>query len=497
MLNSKLIDEIQTEFENWLENERREIASQLKTIPEHAQHNWLQERFEINDRRQPENQPLRLLIDFLFQLVQVKIKHLDSLRSGNLKFRRAFASVRGHSEKEKLILNYAGELGARPRQLGLDAKAFARWFDEEAVLDRYAKRVGQVELMLTFVFSRLTEVIGQVFNLAYKYHFQAASDDDVANQKSLHQRLAGIWKRLNMEARIHDALICDCDHRVHVSVLKCLAAAIGKLPDDLGAELLDHRAMVFIHRVAMDTGSDVWMQCEALSILSSLCFPQALPFLRHRLEHPQDGDDIFVRRHALKLIEQYLLKCLKRVSGRSFVVTPHDSEPSPFVRQKMAKVAFLSTHADAKAQWRSLVFHDPVPQVRAAALLAGIETSTDFGMAMDYLEAIEQCLNNETDSFVLRTAFYCLIQLLDKTADLPANSIRRQKHGERIESAATSSQGNFPNRGRHQRCQRQTTPFGKSTGDSYLLLPANHAPADSPSIDAHSNDSAAMGRTNP
>ncbi len=414
-LNSKLIAEIHADFEEWLETERREINSQLAKIPSHAKRKWLEERFELDDRRRSENRPLRLLTDFLFQYLLLKIKKLDSLKSGNLKFRVAFSKVRDLASREKLILNYAAELGATPAQLRKDARAFSRWFDEEAVIDRYAKRVGQIELVLIFGFSRLSEVIGHVFRLAHKYHFESSPRDEPASSELLRGKLAAIWQRLNIEGKIQDALVYDGDDRVHVAVLNCLARAIGQLPDGLGAELLDPRTLVFIHRAAMENKSNVWIQCSALSVLCALSFGKALPFLKHRLANPQDGDDMFVRRHALQLIERRLRSSLEHAGTRGFELVPTEAEPSPFVRQKIAQVAFLSTHENARKQWKELLLDDPVEQVRAAALLAGIEVPTDSSLTLQYLEVVEQCLSNETSTFVLRTALHCLTNLLRQT----------------------------------------------------------------------------------
>ena len=332
--------------------------------------------------------------------------------------------------REQLILNYAAELGARPAQLSKDARAFSRWFDEEAVMDRYAKRVGKIELVLIFGFNRLSEVIGQVFRLAHQYHFESVSNDDPASPMLLREKLASIWQRLNIEGKIHDALIYDGDERVHVAVLNCLARAIDQLPNGLGAELLDQRTLVFIHRAAMENKSDVWIQCTALSVLCALSFGQALPFLKHRLANPQEGDDMFVRRHALTLIERRLRSSFDHAGLRDFELVPIGKEPSPFVRQKMAIVAFLSTHENARKQWKGLLLDDPVEQVRAAALLAGIEVQTDVNMTLDYLEVVEHCLSCETNSFVLRTALHSLTILLRQTRESGTANATANRTGE-------------------------------------------------------------------
>ena len=53
------------------------------------------------------------------------------------------------------ILNYCKDLGANTRQLAEDKRAFSRYFDRDAVEDRFQKIVGTKELQVYFVCDRL------------------------------------------------------------------------------------------------------------------------------------------------------------------------------------------------------------------------------------------------------------------------------------------------------------------------------------------------------
>ncbi len=430
-LNSHLIAELQSEFDLWLEQTRKEIAAQLKNVPVHAREKWLAERLATNDRRRAENQPIRLLTDFLFQYANQKLEQLKSLKAGNQVFRKTFANLRSAKEKEKLILNYAAELGATRFQLKGDERALERWFDEEAVTDRFARQVGKIELIMAFTYDRISELIDIVFRLAHSYH-----DDEVKAHQGvapfpIEARLTGIWKRINIESRVHDALVYDGDDRVHVAVLKCLCKALSRMPDGLGIEILDPRTLLFIRRAAMESNSDVWIQCEALTIIKHLSFEQALPILTRRLESPAGGDDIFVRRHAAKLLLQHMQQ--NAGSECRFELPSIKSEPSPFVRQIFAKVAFVSSNETSDEVYEQLALGDECHQVRAAAILVGAEVQCTLQKLVYYLQVLESCLENETNSFVLRVAFFAANRVLERLETSEPNqeqldSIRRTVH---------------------------------------------------------------------
>ena len=75
-LNSNLLDHLTAEFLEWIEKQQIEIDAQLKTVPADAKQRWLKDRLST-DSRQPQNQPLRFLSDFLFQSIQNQLDELQ------------------------------------------------------------------------------------------------------------------------------------------------------------------------------------------------------------------------------------------------------------------------------------------------------------------------------------------------------------------------------------------------------------------------------------
>ena len=407
-LNANLLEQLGNKLHAWLLEVQQEISLQLKSVPRYARETWLAERLPMHDRRRPENQAVRFLTDFLFSFVRQELRELTRLRSASQRFRKTFSKIHTDSQRQKLLLDYAGELGATRAELKSDQKAFERWFDEEAVSDRYAMKIGSRELLLAFAFDRLSESISIIFRIAGEDQTGEASDRG-ETQPAFRANMTGMWQRLNIEDRIQDGLVYTGDDRVRVAVMGCLHRAITSLPDGLGTELIDPTTKLFIRRAAVEGNSDVWVQCQALSILTALSWQEARPVLERRLAIVGNGDDMFVRRHALKLIEQQLL----RDPLTDITVPELENEPSEFVRQKIASVAFHSTRPEIHELWSRLACYDPAPKVRAAAILVGLQKKKrSLEQTQEILNLIANSLQQEKDPFVLRTAMHVATRML-------------------------------------------------------------------------------------
>lgn len=405
-LNSRLLDQLQRSFESWLANQQQELNAQLKHVPRAMRERWLMERLAV-DRRRPENQAIRFLTDYLFLHTNQLLDQLSDLREDNREFRKTLGRLRTDSEREQLILHYATNLGATPRQLRGDRRAFSRWFDEEAVNDRFLKQSGELELALAFAFERLSQILGFIFQRSIRHHWEEANERSTAAQLELNARLKKLWQRLNLESRLQKAMVFEGDSRIHVAVLKCLRAAIEPLPEDVATTILDKRTLTFVHRAALEPNSDVWVQAEALAILAAISMEHALSLVKLRLTQPYEGDDLFVRREAMNLI----LRHMSEIDPESLGFLAELDDPSPFVRQKLGEVLFRLEQEAARLRFEELVLEDPVPQVRAAALLAGMNCQPDSLQQIDFLKLLARSLNAEADPFVIRTGLHVAIRL--------------------------------------------------------------------------------------
>ncbi len=138
--------------------------------------------------------------------------------------------------------------------------------------------------------------------------------------------------------------------------------------------------------------------------------------VEHRLRHPEEGDDLFVRRHAVRLLGEDL----HAVAGLEELLTAAAQDPSPAVRQSAARVLVEVPEA-GRAWLHHLACKDPVAQVRAAALCEGVAlVERGPEQAEQFRALLAEAMDQEKDPFVLRVASHVAVEgtrrLLDQSA---------------------------------------------------------------------------------
>ncbi len=396
--NSILLQKVALELDEWLQSEFRTVESQLEDVPKHARAKWLHDYFG-GERRQPEQQAARHLTDFLSRRISRGLQYLARLKLGNRQFRKSLNS--SITERREIILDYARQLGSNENELALDRRAFGRWFDEEAVNDRYLKAVGETELYVSFLFDRLGVMTAHVTQIALKPDTE---------QALLANNISGIWARINILDRISETLDYEGDERIHAAAISCLQTALDVVPSDFAADLLHPKLVKLLHRFTTEPKTDVWLQCSSISVLTKAFPEDADNILNRRLANPAGPDDIFVRRHVLKLME-------KRISEVSRPPTNYVnllSDESAFVRQQAARLVFVSKGESARRVWQQLVLEDSVEQVRAAALLCLLQTEFESLKFTEALQTVVKSLQTESQPFVVRTAMFVAQQFIDQ-----------------------------------------------------------------------------------
>ena len=395
-LNRDQLADAQTGFTQWLTAARKDGESRVRSVNQLSREKWLQgERTDTGVRQ--DSQAPRFVCDFLVWEVQQLLERLRELKALNRQFRRNTATATTDKDRQEIMLHYASELSGGG-SVEKDEEAFARWFDEEALSDRFLQKIGELELSLHFMVGRLAQATLHIFYRAIEFS-TAATGGNIADQVN---RITGIWQRLNIESTLLSVLVYDGDVRVHIAAISGLRVMLKGLPPSLAAQLLSQRMLSFIDRAARQKNSDVWIQCEALTILAALSFPLAQNVMRQRLENPAAGDDLFVRQHIWALVEER-----RQHLPDEAIELPTAHDPSPYVRQKMTTAAFYSDNPTIHQQWWDGALTDSDPKVRAAALTVGLNRQFTFQQFINFFKILPQVIRVEQDSFVLRTAFHC------------------------------------------------------------------------------------------
>lgn len=353
-------------------------------------HAWLEEQ------PQSAHGPV-ILTQFLRQRIPEELRALRELAESLQTFERQSAQSMTREDRAEVILQAAQSLGASPRQLDLDARALDRWFDESAILDRFATKRGATVRYLVFLLDR-------------------------AGQLAARAQRGTEWSKMSLERIVRKVLDEDPDAAITAAALQALARSVREgirrsefreLEDDLFQRCI---------QLAQDDREDVWVQCRALDVVEAAESARErsgvlLALLEQRLTRPAGGDDLFVRRHAVALAEAIL----PRYPQASVIAFFGARDDSAAVRQRAA-LALGSAPPDFALNLWDRLLGDEDPAVRIAALDVAGQLAESARIAPAILSRTGARLEREDDPTVCRAGVRILAdayeRLLRTTPDL-------------------------------------------------------------------------------
>ena len=339
------------------------------------------------------------IVRFMLYEIEKNQQKLERMKNQYGDYSQRYSKAVSDNEKKSHIINYAIELGADARQLRGDKKAFKRWFGHDALSDRYRRRHLGGERYLSFVL----QCLGRMTARAIK------EDGNVIG----YQRF---WQRLTLEPVIKPLLSYKGDNRVVVTAFHALSEALRAMPVELQHHCVTESSLRFIYHACLSSSHSVWVQCEALQLLQSASPESLAVVLKKRLQHPHSDDDLFVRRKIVEIIGQQLPVDPDLAS----LVPLALKDPSPSVRQKIANTLSQAEFNVIEEFYPSLLFDDPVEQVRASAILnleALMSRQNGLAPALHYLNKSLGC---ERQSFPLRVALKVCRDALQGQSDKAA-----------------------------------------------------------------------------
>jgi poly-gamma-glutamate synthase PgsB/CapB len=350
------------------------LAAEFHRLPQYT--GWLADE----SLRPPLPQQIVL---FLQQKVTSELHKIAELRRRYAAFNTAYVNAESVEDKQLHILEYARDLGATPRQLRQDRKAFARWFGHDAMTDRFSRRLHTAEYRLSFYVERL----GALVAVAIEKYASATQREQ-------------LWRRLRLEETVKPLFSYDGDPRVGTAALRCLATVLPTLPAGRQEHCVTEEVLQFLYRVMLDRRMPVWSQCEALSVLPYLSPSSLGAVLQLRLHEPGQEDDFFVRRRAVRLLAERL----PQVPTLEDILPLAVQDESPFVRQAAAEALLRVSSAKVRTWLRTLARDDAVAQVRGAAvrMIIAMVDRPDLVGALQTL--LVEVMEYEKDEFVLRVA---------------------------------------------------------------------------------------------
>lgn len=316
------------------------------------------------------------LIAFAGAWLTERLKRIEFLHRAAEEFQDRFRRALDQGERDERILGFAEQIGSSAAELARDRKALRLFFNEDAVVERYRRRVGEEERASVFALDRISLMIA------------AAAIEGSSNPRELCEKLG--LEELAARCRHYRG-----DSRIREASFRCLrriAAAAAAKP---GA-CLTERTLWEVQRAALDRNEPSWLQCEALTTLAHTSPPSATAALEQRFSSPGTGDDLFVRRHAVRLIAAN-----PALRERGELVSLIVADASAAVRQSLALslCQFSSDVVDAQVE---VLAGDSSPEVRAALLSSWRSLHEALGTER-VARFISRKLRDESP-FVVRTA---------------------------------------------------------------------------------------------
>ncbi len=181
--------------------------------------------------------------------------------------------------------------------------------------------------------------------------------------------------------------------------------------------ILRESTVTFIYRAAMASRAHhVWIQCEALTLLAEIAPESFLLALHHRLTNPEQDDDIFVRRRAVRLLGAHA----EFHKAAEDLIPQIINDPSISVRQGIAEalgMMLASESADEDFnlwQWyKRLVTSDQSAQVRAAAIFTARRMVVSDSMATRVADLLSEVIQNEQDVLALKAALTTAVDAIE------------------------------------------------------------------------------------
>ncbi|KTD21689.1 hypothetical protein [Legionella londiniensis] len=320
------------------------------------------------------------LLKFLKVEIQACLDNISRFNDEHQDFINLYQKAYTVFEQQKLILNYAQVLGATKRDLKKDSAAFSRWFDKDAVIERYQRKIAQSEYTLILCLKLIKPLLEQILEHMDKEAFSA------------------FWQQIRLHELFETMLKYRGDARVVQSALFSLRQSLIFLPQSFKNKLFTDKLREEVLKIAHSGLLSLWCQCEALEILLHIDERILVKLLADYFSNENVRDNLFLHARfavfASLLIGKYpeLEKTLQKLC--------HDKKP--YVRQMLARNLKHLPEKNLQKYMRTFCLLDKAPEVRAAGLLNIPELALKEELFTPLLDFLIELSEQEKDTFVLR-----------------------------------------------------------------------------------------------
>lgn len=324
------------------------------------------------------------------QFLKVALEQRQELRQKQALAYKQFTQVLGRShtdqDREQAMLRYCQHLGFSTQQLKGDQKAFTRWFDQQAVRERYLRRQAQLNRQLAFIGQRLGLLC--------------------VDELAVHPSPTELWYQLRIEESVIP-LFMDTEHRVALAAFTALKQAVLQLPEALRAKLVSADAQQYLYRFAMEVSLNVWLQIEALTLVVAISPEHFFNIARQRFKAAMGADDFLVRARIVTLVMQHQAQHPHLLD----LIDQMLNDPSAHVRQALVRLLVTLDDDRLSRFLPQLALQDSEAVVRAECFLAFEQQLTTPVRLKLAVKLLVQCFEQESQPYVLKVALRQVAQL--------------------------------------------------------------------------------------
>ncbi|MDQ7047543.1 MAG: hypothetical protein Q9M39_07945 [Sulfurovum sp.] len=335
------------------------------------------------------NEEIEGFIDFLFSYIETKLDEamILTLLLKDLKKELSFSLTK--EDKENIILDYAQRFNPSRRELYKDTLALDRWFDGDALSERIGSEISANQRCIIVSLERI------------------GSSIELLKNHGIYNKL--LWDSLDLNRRFLKLVRYRDEPFLSHKLFKVIVKIAYCFEIDLDNQLMDEKLFKFIYRIALSKSENVWIQNEAIEFLAFTEIASFIKIVEVRASLYEDPDTIFVRHHIAILAFKYIDKSnLIFLLIRDIIL----KDPSPYVRQAIAKSLPLLDHPKLQYLKEQFILHDTDKSVRALSITQALKEGQH---KKEFHMLLWRSLVIEKDPFVLKTALFCLGKLYEES----------------------------------------------------------------------------------
>ncbi|MGM0416449.1 MAG: hypothetical protein ACQEQK_05790 [Thermodesulfobacteriota bacterium] len=389
---------LRRQVNNWLKTGATSVEQRLQQ-PECKRFCQLfisSEQSNIALHNMDEEARLKHFILFLSNYLHESMERTAQLRKEMSEWQQQLEALPPGEEKQQMHRSILKNLepGRRPRKTG-------PWQDDQAILSRVEQHLGEHFLEQRIILQRLRFLLPEAM-------FTRPEEPDL-----------NLWSSAGLDAALQSLLHPRTDRRLRRDALLCLNGVITRTPQKQRRALIESSRRQIIYHLALEPRESPWVQTAALDVISALEPESFIDVIRRRLQHPESGQDLFVRRKLVEMAQEMPLVEEKKIAlWRSFM-----RDPSTYVRQKLAQQLADLRRPVPKSQFgilHEIMAHESHPLVRAALLndicvdAVKPDNATTVGL-IRFLRHVGRTILKHTDdpdSAVVRQAYYAAVSRL-------------------------------------------------------------------------------------